>query len=66
MSAYVCPMHADVRLAGAGKCPHCGMAVVPEGARFGIVRHMLSSPLHIAIMVIAMLAIMAAAMMAMS
>jgi hypothetical protein len=41
------------------------MALLPEGTRFGLVRHMLSSPLHIMIMVALMLALMAAAMMIM-
>jgi hypothetical protein len=27
--AYWCPMHPDVRRPGAGKCPRCGMALVP-------------------------------------
>lgn len=62
---YYCPMHRDVREPGAGKCPHCGMALVAEGARFGLLRHMLSGPLHFAVMVAAMLAVMAAAMMIM-
>lgn len=61
--AYVCPMHGDVRLSGPGKCPHCGMALQPEDARFGLVRHMLSSPLHVAVMAAAMLALMAGLMM---
>jgi hypothetical protein len=39
------------------------MALLPEGTRFAIVRHMLSSPMHIVIMAAVMLAIMAAAMM---
>jgi len=60
--AYLCPMHADVRQAGPGKCPRCGMDLLPEGTRFGLVRHMLSSPLHITVMVIAMVALMAAVM----
>jgi len=62
-TAYVCPMHADVRAAGPGKCPHCAMALVEEGARFGIVRHMLSSPWHIAVMLAVMAAAMAVVMM---
>ncbi len=62
---YVCPMHSGVRQNGPGKCPQCGMALLPEGARFGFLRHMLSSPLHVAIMVAAMIALMAAAMMLM-
>jgi hypothetical protein len=60
---YVCPMHADARSATPGKCPHCNMALIQEGKRFGILRHMLSSPLHLAVMVAAMLALMAVAMM---
>jgi hypothetical protein len=39
------------------------MRLVQEGTRFGLLRHMLSSPLHIAVMVAVMLAVMAAAMM---
>jgi heavy metal-binding protein len=61
--AYVCPMHAGVRASGPGTCPHCHMQLVPEGTRFGILKHMVSSPLHIAIMVAVMLAVMAAVMM---
>jgi hypothetical protein len=60
---YVCPMHSDVRLAHPGKCPTCGMALLPEGTRFALLRHMFSSPLHLTIMVVVMLALMAAAMM---
>jgi hypothetical protein len=60
---YVCPMHADVRSPAPGKCPHCNMALVQEGAKFAVFRHFLSSPLHIAVMVVVMLALMAAAMM---
>jgi len=63
MTIYICPMHSKVRQDGPGKCPDCGMALLPEGARFGLLRHMLGSPLHIAIMVGAMVAVMAVAMM---
>jgi hypothetical protein len=63
MTTYVCPMHADVRESGAGKCPACGMALVPEGMRFALLKHMASNPLHLAVMVAAMFALMAAAMM---
>ena len=38
------------------------MALLPEGTRFGLVRHVLSSPLHIAVMVALMLALMAGLM----
>lgn len=27
---YICPMHPEVRQEGAGRCPKCGMALVPE------------------------------------
>jgi P-type Cu+ transporter len=29
-TAYVCPMHPDVRQSGPGSCPKCGMALEPE------------------------------------
>jgi P-type Cu+ transporter len=29
---YTCPMHKDVRQAGPGKCPHCGMALLMAAA----------------------------------
>jgi hypothetical protein len=60
---YTCPMHKDVRQSGPGKCPHCGMALLPEGARFRMVRHMLSNPMHLVVMAAVMVALMAAAMM---
>jgi hypothetical protein len=62
---YLCPMHTDVRQLNPGKCPRCGMNLIPEGARFGLLRHMFGSPLHVAIMVGVMIAIMAAVMMMM-
>jgi heavy metal-binding protein len=60
---YTCPMHRAVRQSTPGTCPKCGMALLPEGTRFAIVRHMVSSPMHIAAMAIVMLAIMGALMM---
>ena len=60
---YVCPMHADVRETKPGRCPKCGMALVPEGARFGLLRHMASNPRHLVIMGGVMIAVMAAVMM---
>jgi heavy metal-binding protein len=63
--AYTCPMHSDVHAAAPGKCPRCGMALVPEGTRFALVRHMLSSRLHLTVMLAVMAALMAAAMMMM-
>jgi hypothetical protein len=62
---YICPMHTDVKASEASKCPRCGMSLVPQGARLPFLRHMLSSPLHIAVMVAVMLAVMAIAMMLM-
>ena len=41
------------------------MALVPEGTRFAMLRHMISNPLHLLIMAVVMLAVMAAAMMVM-
>jgi hypothetical protein len=60
---FICPMHPDVRQPGPGKCPKCGMALVPEGTRFGMLRHMVSNPLHLVVMAALMLTLMAAVMM---
>jgi Heavy metal binding domain len=62
---YVCPMHSQVRQPRPGKCPECGMDLVPEGTRFAILRHMISSPLHLAAMAGLMIAVMVVAMMLM-
>jgi heavy metal-binding protein len=62
-SAYYCPMHASVRRPVPGNCPECGMALLPEGARFGLLRHVFSNPMHVAVMAGLMIAIMAVAMM---
>ena len=56
-------MHREIRQVQPGKCPKCGMALVPEGTRFGLLRHMISSPLHMVIMAAIMVLVMAAAMM---
>jgi hypothetical protein len=60
---YLCPMHSGVRQSKPGKCPKCGMNLLPEGTRFGLFRHMISNPLHLAVMAAVMIALMAAAMM---
>jgi hypothetical protein len=60
---YTCPMHRSVRQPTPGACPVCGMALLPEGTRFAIVRHMLSNPMHIAVMAAVMVALMATLMM---
>jgi hypothetical protein len=62
---YLCPMHTDIRQPSPGKCTKCGMDLVPEGTRFALLRHMVSSPLHLAIMAALMAVAMAAAMMLM-
>ena len=59
---YSCPMHPEVRQPAPGKCPICGMALVPEGTRFALLRHMASSPMPRAVMVALLLVLMAAAM----
>jgi hypothetical protein len=64
-AAYICPMHSGVRQSAPGKCPRCGMALVPENTRFALLRHMLGSPLHLVIMAGLMVALMTAAMMLM-
>jgi hypothetical protein len=61
--AYFCPMHTSVRQAQPGKCARCGMDLLPEGTRFALLRHMAGKPLHLAVMIAAMLAVMAVAMM---
>ena len=62
---YICPMHTDVKASQPSKCTRCGMKLVPQGAKHPFLSHMLSSPLHIGVMVAAMLLVMAAAMMMM-
>jgi len=64
-TAYICPMHSKVRQSVPGTCPTCGMTLVPENARFGLLRHMLGNPLHVAIMAAVMIILMVAAMMLM-
>jgi hypothetical protein len=56
-------MHSDVRQASPGKCPKCGMDLVPEGTRFALLQHVMSSPSHLVIMAALMVGVMAAAMM---
>jgi Heavy metal binding domain len=62
-SVHICPMHSNVRQPGPGKCPECGMALLPEGTRFAMLRHMTSNPLHLVVMAALMVAVMAAVMM---
>ena len=60
---YLCPMHPDVRETVAGKCPKCGMDLMPEGTRFALFRHMIGRRSHLVIMAALMVAAMAVAMM---
>ena len=57
------PCIPDVRQSNPGKCPKCGMDLLLEGTRFGMLRHVISSPLHLAVMAAVMVALMAAATM---
>ena len=61
--AYICPMHADVREQAPGKCPKCRMDLMPEGTRFGMLRHMVKNPVMLIIMGVVMVAAMAMVMM---
>jgi hypothetical protein len=60
---YICPMHRDVRQPNPGKCPKCGMDLMPEGTRFAMLQHVIKNPKMVMIMLAVMLAVMAAAMM---
>lgn len=43
---YTCPMHPEVREAGPGKCPKCGMFLVPVGDAAGAHAHGHHHPGH--------------------
>lgn len=60
---YLCPMHTDIRQPNPGKCPTCGMALVREGARFGMLRHLFGGPKHLVVMAAVMVVVMIVAMM---
>jgi hypothetical protein len=60
---FLCPMHREVRQPNPGKCPKCGMDFLPEGTRFGMLRHMTKSPMMILVMGVIMVAIMVMVMM---
>ena len=62
---YLCPMHPEVRQPNSGKCPKCGMDLLPEGTRFGMLRHMAKNPVMVIVMVAIMAVIMAGPMMMM-
>lgn len=46
---YTCPMHPRVQQGKPGRCPECDMPLLPEGTRFALLRHMMASPVHLAI-----------------
>jgi hypothetical protein len=56
--SYYCPMHSDVRQSSGGKCPKCGMNLVPQNAKFRLLKHIASNPK----MLLAMLVLMIVAM----
>jgi len=58
--SYTCPMHGDIRQATAGACPKCRMDLLPEGTRFGMLRHMAQKPWMVLAMVASMMAVMLA------
>jgi len=60
---FLCPMHPDVRQSAPGKCPKCNMDLLPEGTRFGMLRHLSQNPVMVVVMIAVMVAIMAALMM---
>jgi Heavy metal binding domain len=60
---YTCPMHKSVRQSEPGKCPQCNMALLPEGARFAMLRHILSNPLPMMVMGAIVVVMVIAAMM---
>ena len=62
VQGYLCPMHSEVRQPAPGKCPRCGMDLLPEGARFGMLRHMAKNPVMVIVMVAIMAVIMAGLM----
>ena len=55
-------MHTEVRQDGPGKCPKCGMTLLPEGTKFAMLRHMAKNPVMLIIMALAMVALMVWAM----
>ncbi|MBI4465609.1 MAG: heavy metal translocating P-type ATPase [Acidobacteria bacterium] len=45
-AAYTCPMHPEVRQAGFGSCPKCGMALEPLDVTAPAVRTEYTCPMH--------------------
>jgi len=51
-------MHPEVRQPTSGKCPQCGMELLPQGTRFAMLRHMIKNPWLLIVMVVVMVALM--------
>jgi len=49
----MCSLHSGVRQAAPGRCPACGMGLVPEGARFGLWRQVIG-PAHLILMAVSL------------
>jgi heavy metal-binding protein len=62
---YSCPMHPQISQTSPGKCPKSGMDLLPEGTKFGMLRHMIKNPMMLVFMAAVMAAFMAIAMMIM-
>ena len=45
-ATYVCPMHPEVRQAGPGSCPKCGMALEPDVPAAPVTKTEWSCPMH--------------------
>ncbi len=46
IATYTCPMHPEVRQAGPGSCPKCGMALEPESPELAAERVEYTCPMH--------------------
>ena len=47
---YLCHMHSQVRQTGPGSCRNAAWICCPESTRFGMLRHMIKSPMMLTIM----------------
>ncbi len=56
---YTCPTHGGVRRSRQGYCPQCGASLVPEGSAISV----LSDPVNLALMTLALIATIAVATM---
>jgi hypothetical protein len=58
---YACSTHPGMRRAGAGRCPVCGMPLVPWAPPPGPLRELLADPLNVIVVVTAMMTLLAVA-----